>query len=159
MSKGTMVNNDDEDALLMMNRQFDANVCSRCNGTGWYVGIFEKNCHRAKNSNRVLQEFVKLLYTTPSDDGKYFLTIAGTFAINDEVQVKSLVANIVAKSLKRYNKMLIEAKNNGSTLVSSEQIYQAGVSEVSVYEDNSGIEAKITLVTQSGKITTLTIDS
>ena len=159
MSRGTIVNNEDEDVLITMDRRFAPKVCPRCNNTGWYVGIFEKSCHRAKNSNRMLQEFVKLLYTTPSDEGKYFLTLAGTTVIRSEEQVKALIANIVSKSLDRYNKMLIEARNNGGNIVASELIHEAGVSGVSIYEDNTGVEAKITLVTRSGQITNLTIDS
>ncbi len=159
MSKGAIVDNEDENIPLLMQRQRDSSVCPRCNGTGWYVGLFEKNCHRAKNANRMLQEFVKLLYTTSSDDGKYFLTLAGTTTISSEENIRALISNIVANSLERYNKMLVEAKKSGRIIQPAEQIYQAGVSDISVYEDNTGVEAKITIVTDNGQVANIVIDS
>ena len=100
-----------------------------------------------------------MLYTTSSDDGKYFLTLAGTAIINSEEQVKSLISNIVANSLERYNKMLVEAKDCGRDVLPAEQIYQAGVSDIVIYENNTGVEAKITIVTHNGQVTNIVIDS
>jgi hypothetical protein len=158
ISNGTYVNNEDEDVLLSMKRRNAPQVCPRCNNTGWYVGVFEDNFHRAKNVNRVIQEFVKLLYTTPSDDGKYFLTLAGTINIKSEQHVRSLIENIVSQAVIRYNKMLVESIDNGCRVSQSEQIHQAGVSEVAISDDYSSVEAQVTIVTNSGQVSTITLD-
>lgn len=159
-SKGTiLISNEDENALVSMTKQEDEDVCPRCNGTGWYVGIFEKNCHRAKKANLLLQEFVKLLYVTPADNGITLLTISGKYVAKGEAEVKALLQNIVLKSVNAYNKMITEAEGAGKQIAKSERIFQAGVGSVTLYSDGTGAEAIITVVSANGDTQTVKIDT
>jgi len=159
-SKGTiLISNEDENAIVSMTKQEDEDICPRCNGTGWYVGIFEKNCHRAKKANLLLQEFIKLLYVTPADNGTTLLTISGKQVAKGEQEVKALLQNIVLKAQNAYNKMITEAEGAGKTISKSERIFQAGVGSVTLYSDGTGAEAVITVVSANGDTQTVKIDT
>jgi hypothetical protein len=157
LSKGLVVDNEDENKRVTLIAQKDR-VCPRCNGTGWYIGLFEKDFHRAKFTNRLIQEFLKFLYTTPSSDGLYLLNVIGSNNIESKEWVKSIIESVVQNCVKRYMDMTTEAESNGKTIPDSERLYSAGVSDVDITEDNTGITAKITILTYAGQTLSVPID-
>lgn len=145
----------DEDEKISMTKSSNID-CPRCGGTGWYVGLFENNCYRAKGVNKLLQDFVKLLYTVKADDGNTLLNMSGRQNIQSEEWVESVLKNIVANALLRYNAMIAEGAAAGKNISDKEKIYSAGVSDVEIYDDSA--LAKITIVTYTGYAGNITID-
>ena len=147
----------DEDAKITMKRSSNID-CPRCGGTGWYVGLFEKNCYRAKGVNKLLQDFIKLMYSVRSEEGYSLLNITGRQNLRSTDWLESILKSIVLTALTRYNDMITEGTSYGKNISQEERIYSAGVSDVEIDEEYCGAQAKVTIVTLTGYAGSITID-
>lgn len=64
---------------IILNQSIE--TCERCNGNGWYIDIFNSPLEVFKDSNKLLQDFIKLLFTEKQEDG-YGTTIKDILGSN-----------------------------------------------------------------------------
>ena len=131
--------------------------CPRCVGTNWYIDILGKKFQKATGANKLIQDIIKLLYTTPSNDGLYLSDIPGQYTYSDQKIVSAFINSIINNAVIRYSEMITIGRMNGANVTKAEQIQIINVSNLNWTDDN-GIIITIKIYTMDGLSTTVTLD-
>ena len=139
------------------NYSLSPSECPRCVGTNWYIDILGKKFQKATGANKLIQDIIKLLYTTPSNDGLYLSDIPGQYTYSDQKIVSAFINSIINNAVIRYSEMITIGRMNGANVTKAEQIQIINVSNLNWTDDN-GIIITIKIYTMDGLSTTVTLD-
>lgn len=86
--------------------KFEASECERCVGNGWYVNIFNENLKYVEGIDKLVQDFIKILFTEENEDN-YGSNIRDVLAKNvyDEIELGVNVSASIESCADRLRKI------------------------------------------------------
>lgn len=131
--------------------------CPRCGGEGWYVGVFEDgniNPSSVKGGNKLVQSFLKYIYTKKLDSGygSRITSIPGKYNLADSELINIAVQNELMSFKDYYNDKISTAILNGYSIDDSERLVSQTVSDIEIDEANRAIKVVVTFSTKDGSL-------
>lgn len=131
-------------------------LCPRCCGDGWYVGLFEQSMANAtliNEENRLIQSFFKYIYTrkAPTGYGSTMLSLPGKYSTVDEKTLYSLISGEIDNFSAYYKDLSSTMMLEGYKLSNEELLHSYHIIEMNVEENSHTINVKIRFYTMAGR--------
>ena len=131
------------------------NLCPRCCGDGWYVGLFEQNMANATlitEENRLVQSFFKYVYTrkTSTGYGSTILSIPGKCSTADEQTIYSLISTEIDNFSTYYKNQTSTMMLDGCKISSEEILHSYDIMSMDIDKEMYSVKVKIRFYTMAG---------
>lgn len=140
---------------------FDPEHCIRCNGNGWYTGIFspDGDILSAEDGEKLIQDVLQTLLTDKSINGvngTLLPSITGQ-AIDDAASIGSDVISAVKDAQAQIKKKQTEIVTSGGVLNPSEILDSLAVSDIEVRPDDGKVLFSVIVRTGNGEEAGMTL--
>lgn len=145
------------DVYLVQSRieEYISEDCPRCNGNGWYADLMaqsEKNIDRLAGISKIVQDFIKILFTYREDGGTYgtkLLDLIGQ-EVTDENQLTSEVASMIVNAGNKYKELQSSSIVDGNNLDDDEILDKVIIGDISFDPANGGVYVLVRLYSRDG---------
>lgn len=138
-------------------KEYTLEICPRCGGNAWYVGLFENNgsiVRKMTGINKLVQDFVKILLTYKADGyGSTLLDVPGMNISNEGTLTSAVLTNIY-ECEDKYKQIQLSDISSGSQLSNEEKLKNIILNEIDINIDIGAIFVSITIVSEAGKAST-----
>lgn len=130
-------------------------LCPRCCGDGWYVGLFEQNMINAtliKEENRLIQSFFKYIYTrkTSTGYGSSMLSLPGKYSTSDEQTVYTLISGEIDNFSAYYKNQTSALMLDGYKFADEEILHSYDIISMNIDKEAHSVNVKIRFYTMAG---------
>lgn len=133
--------------------QLELEACTKCEGRGWYLSLFENNERIVKSTSgfeKLVQEFIKLLLSENSDGyGSKLHTLLGE-AVKNESELSTNVMSIVYDCEVQYKAIQSGSIAHGLNMDNTELLKTVSVLDVSFDPDLYSISLSIKIYNEAG---------
>lgn len=131
----------------------DMESCERCGGNGWYIDIFNSSMEIFKGSDKLLQDFIKVLFTEKQEDG-YGTQIKDILGSNiyDEAELDIQISTAIEdceNQIKTFQSSL-------STLTDEEKLETVEIKGIYYDRENCACYISIAIINALGEFVDLT---
>lgn len=125
-------------------------LCERCYGQGWYVDMMPSSHNRleiAAGINKLVQDFIKILYTRKQDDGygTNLLDMAGTTVYDEDSFLADISTELTSAALQLENIQAAILAENSSALTLAETLSSMEVNSMEFDKEDGAVYFSITL--------------
>lgn len=133
----------------------DPNLCYRCAGNGWYVSVMNaltKSYAKSEGINKLVQEFIKLLFTQKQDDGygTHIHSYYGKTMHDENILISEICAEI-SDAESQFKLMQIQSINNDIEIPPSEMLEGVSISSAYYDKDRMSVVIQLLLINQDSQ--------
>jgi len=132
-------------------------TCERCAGQGWYVDAFtkdNKSIQKAVGINKLVQDYIKVLYTEKATDGygTDLTDLTGEYVPNEDLFLSDIATaiNDAATQLKA-----IQATFDTSYITTAEMLSSVTITVLSYAKEECLADVELVLTSQAGSTATV----
>lgn len=134
---------------------YDKNNCPRCNGDGWYAGIFESgnvNPSKVSDKNKLVQTFLKYIYTKKTDTGygTRLTEVPGKYDLVEQEFINIVVRDEIMSFSKFYTDKISSMMLKGYSFSDGEILKAMSVSDIEIDVEEMQIKVTVTFLTADG---------
>jgi hypothetical protein len=125
-------------------------LCDRCYGQGWYVDMMPSGYRRlevATGINKLVQDYIKILYTRRQDDGygTYLIDMSGTDVYDENQFLTDIAAELTSAALQLEKTQALMLAENATALTAEETLSSVEVTSMEYDKGESVVYVSITL--------------
>lgn len=141
---------------------YAADTCPRCGGNGWFLSTFDEalpfRINLTQDSDKLVQEFIKILFTTQLDDGygTNLQELAGRESYSEE-ELTTIISSIVSSAEEQYKKTQNESLYAGYYMTDHEKLDYVEVTSVEYNREDEIIYFDLLVKTMDGSVQELSL--